>query len=379
MGIMKSRERVNRIFNHKDVDRPAKDFGGTIVTSITKKAYMKLLDYLNYNYKEDDIEIVDYTMGTVIPSEKILKKLNVDFRRIGLSNKPKIENNKHKDKFGIKLRKAEPHDYYDIFYNPLKELDIEEIEKYSWPKLEDKYIFNNLKIEAEDLYKNSQYGLVGCMGPCNFYEMGQKLRGYEQFGVDLLLNPKIVKKIFDNLLNIQKEYYKYYLDAIGKYIHVIFYADDLGMQDRPQISPKTYRELIKPYHKEIFTFMKNRTDAKLLLHCCGDIYPFLNDLIDVGVDIINPVQVTAKDMDPKRLKDEFGDRIIFWGGIDEQFIVNKGNKEEITENVKEMIKILGKDGGYVVAVAHNIQEDTPPENILLIFDVAEKYSYYDNN
>ena len=188
----------------------------------------------------------------------------------------------------------------------------------------------------------------------------------------MILNPQIVREIFDNLLAIQKEVFAEYLKYLGKYLDIIFYADDLGMQDRPQISPKMYREMIKPYHKAIFSFIRERTDARIFLHSCGDIYPFLEDLIEAGVDIINPVQLSAREMEPKKLKDEFGRKLIFWGGIDEQFLINKFSQNEILLKVKEIVEILGRDGGYVAAISHNVQEDTPPENIIAVFDYIEK-------
>ena len=370
---MNSRERIKRAFNHQETDRPPMDFGGTIVTSLTKSAYMELLKYLKIDYDAQKIEIVDYTMGTVIPDESILKKLNVDFRRIGTNNKPQIVDNRFKNAFGTEFKKAEPHDYFDMVNFPLKELSFEQIKKYSWPYLKDKSIFNELSFIAKDLYEGTKYGLVGCMGPSNFFEMGQKLRGFDQFGIDLLLNKEIVKAIFDSLLEIQMECYDLYLKSVGKYIDVIFYADDLGMQDRLQLSPALYREMVKPYHKKIFSFIKNRTDAKIFLHCCGSIYPVISDLIDVGVDILNPVQTTAKDMDPVKLKKEFGKKLVFWGAIDEQHLLNSAGREEIRENVYKMIEILGENGGYVVAATHNIQDDTPSENILLLFDLVKNY------
>lgn len=368
---MNSRERIKRAFSHREADRPPMDFGGTIVTSLTRSAYIKLLNYLNNDYDTKKIEIVDYTMGTVIPDEKILKKLNVDFRRIGINSIPQIINNKFRNAFGTEFKKAEPHDYYDMVRFPLKELDQQQIKKIPWPHLKDKSIFNKLSFTAKDMYENTKYGLVGCMGPSNFFEMGQELRGFDQFGIDLLLNKEIVKTIFDNLLEIQIDYYDLYLKSIGKYIDVIFYADDLGMQDRMQLSPKLYREMVKPYHKKIFDFIKNRTDAKIFLHCCGSIYPVIGDLIEVGVDILNPVQTTAKDMEPEKLKKEFGEKIVFWGAIDEQYLLNKASKKEIKENVLKTIKIMGKNGGYVAAATHNIQDDTPCENILFLFNLIE--------
>lgn len=373
---MDSKERISRVFEHKEADRPLKDFGGTVVTSISKNAYIKLLDSCT-DPKENpaglinDLKIIDMSMSTVLPSEKILKRLNVDFRLVASEDIPAITDNKYFTSLGIGMKKAQPFEYFDVVYSPLKDLDIEQIKKFNWPKAVDTDVFKELQKTAKDIHEYTKYGIIGQAGPVGFYEKGQMLRGYEQFGVDLMLNRDIVSEIFDNLLIIQKEVFSSYLDYTGKYLNVIFYADDLGMQDRPQISPEMYRNIVKPYHKEIFSFIKQKTDAKIFLHSCGDIYPFLEDLIDAGVDIINPVQVSAKEMEPKKLKDEFGRRLIFWGGIDEQFLINNAAKEEILAQVEETVKVLGRDGGYVAAISHNVQEDTPAENVIAVFDHIE--------
>ncbi len=373
---MDSKERIQRVFNHKEADRVPKDFGGTVVTSISKNAYVKLLNMYskNKNIATDftqDLKIIDKSMSTILPSEEILKRLNVDFRLLAVEDRPWIKGNKYFTSLGIGLKKAQPFEYFDVVYNPLKDLDLEQIKKYKWPKIEDSAIFKKLQDTARDICENTRFGLVGQTGPLGFYEKGQMLRGYEQFGVDLMLNNDIVREIFDNLLILQKEAFKYYLKHVGKYLDVIFYADDLGMQDRPQISPEMYRNIVKPYHKEIFSFIKENTEAKIFLHSCGDIYPFIEDFIDAGVDIINPVQVSAMEMEPKKLKDEFGERLILWGGIDEQFLINKKTQDEILIKVKEIVEILGRDGGYVAAISHNVQEDTPAENIFAVFDYIE--------
>ena len=179
--------------------------------------------------------------------------------------------------------------------------------------------------------------------------------------------------LYDRLFELQKKYFENYLAEVGKYVQIIGYADDLGMQDRPQMSPDTYREVIKPYHKKIFKFIHERTDAKILLHCCGAIVPLIEDLISAGVDILNPVQTRATGMVPEKLKAMFGDRLIFWGGLDEQYLLPKGTKAEIDAAVKELMKTLGKNGGYVFAPSHNIQEDTPTENIIAMYEAAGKY------
>lgn len=373
---MDSKERISRVFEHKEADRPLKDFGGTVVTSISKNAYIKLLNSCTDSKENpagliNDLKIIDMSMSTVLPSEKILKRLNVDFRLVASEDIPAITDNKYFTSLGIGMKKAQPFEYFDVVYSPLKDLDIEQIKKFNWPKAVDTDVFKELQKTAKDIHEFTKYGIIGQAGPVGFYEKGQMLRGYEQFGVDLMLNRDIVSEIFDNLLIIQKEVFSSYLDYTGKYLNVIFYADDLGMQDRPQISPEMYRNIVKPYHKEIFSFIKQKTDAKIFLHSCGDIYPFLEDLIDAGVDIINPVQVSAKEMEPKKLKDEFGRRLIFWGGIDEQFLINNAAKEEILAQVEETVKVLGRDGGYVAAISHNVQEDTPAENVIAVFDHIE--------
>jgi len=361
---MKSRERVLRSFEHKEADRVPRDLGTTIVTSLTKNAYVKLLNYLGY---KENVVIEDYFQGVVIPSEKVLRKLRIDFRRVGLPNKQEIKDNSYTDCCGIVYRRAFPHDYYDIVKNPLKNMTIEEIENYPWPKFEFTEELRDLSIKAKDLYDNSEYTIVGDVIIGGFNEFGQKLLGWEDYSIDLMTNPNLIRKLFDILFELQKDAWGHYLDAIGKYIHVIYWGDDLGTQDRPQMPPDIFKKLIKPFYKKMFDFIKSKTDAKLFLHSCGDIYPYINDLIETGVDILNPVQVSANEMEPIRLKEEFGDRLIFWGGIDEQFVLRNSNVQEVISNAKKIINILGKSGGYVLAATHNIQEDILPEKILALF------------
>jgi uroporphyrinogen decarboxylase len=139
------------------------------------------------------------------------------------------------------------------------------------------------------------------------------------------------------------------------------------------MSLEMFREMIKPYYREYFQYLKERTEAKLFYHCCGGVEPFLDDLIEVGVDIINPVQPTAAGMDPGHLKQKYGDRIVFWGGIDTQHILPHGTPEEVQEETRKMLDLMGVGGGYVLAAVHNIQPDTPPENIMAMLDTAFSY------
>jgi uroporphyrinogen decarboxylase len=172
------------------------------------------------------------------------------------------------------------------------------------------------------------------------------------------------------------EFFRHYLEAVGDCIDVVVVSDDLGGENGPLISPELYRELVKPAQKKLWQFIKSNTEAYLFLHSCGSIYRFIPDLIEIGVDILNPIQVAAKDMDTRRLKDEFGDKLIFWGGIDTQRILPFGSPEDVESEVKKRIADMAPGGGYVLTAVHNIQAGVSPENICMMYDAARKWGAY---
>jgi len=369
---MDPRERVIKALNHQETDKIPVDFGGTVVTCLDYNAHIKLKKYFGIKENENNA-IIDYTMGTVEPCEQLKQLFESDFRRISLNcAKPAIVNGIFENGFGMKFKKANPHEYFDVIYHPLHNADISDIDKMKMPDPDDPQLYHGIKDRAKDLYEYSPYAVVADFGIPGFYETSQKLRGYENLACDLLINAEFVTVLFDRLLELQKKFFANYLSRVGKYVQVIGYADDLGMQDRPQISPETYKTVIKPYHKAIFKFIHENTDAKILLHSCGAIFPLIDDLIDAGADILNPVQTGAVNMEPSRLKNTFGNKTSFWGGIDEQHILPNGTTGEIYAEVKKMIKIMGKGGGYILGPGHNIQNDTPPENIAAMYEAAKK-------
>ena len=153
-------------------------------------------------------------------------------------------------------------------------------------------------------------------------------------------------------------------------------SDDLGGENAPLISPDLYREMVKPAQKKLWQFIKDNTEAQLFQHTCGNVYSLIPDLIEIGVDILNPVQVAAKDMDSKRLKEEFGDRLTFWGAIDTQRVLPYGSPEDVETEVKKRIADMAPGGGYVLTAVHNIQAGVSPENICMMYDAAKKYGKY---
>jgi uroporphyrinogen decarboxylase len=176
--------------------------------------------------------------------------------------------------------------------------------------------------------------------------------------------------VFRQISDVILSSLKLYLEQVGQYIQVVKMGDDLGTQNGPLMSPATYRQMIKPYHREIFRLIKQYTDAKVFLHSCGSVYKLLPDLIDAGVEILNPVQVSAHDMDTRRLKTEFGNRLSFWGAIDTQHVLPNGNPEEVKAEVERRVSDLAVGGGYVLAPVHNVQADVPPGNVITMYQHA---------
>ena len=193
----------------------------------------------------------------------------------------------------------------------------------------------------------------------------------------LALEQKKVEEYLERYLEFKLEFWDNLLEQIGDMVDVVCESDDLGTQEATWISKDMYRHLIKPRQKKLFSFIKRRAEVKVFLHSCGSIYDFIPDLIETGVDILNPIQVSAAKMDTAKLKREFGKDLVFWGGgIDTQKVLPYGTKQEIEDEVKKRIDDLAPGGGFVFATVHNIQEDVPPENIVAMLRALNKYGYY---
>ena len=195
--------------------------------------------------------------------------------------------------------------------------------------------------------------------------------------VDLAINKELASKVLDIVLAQRKDFYGKFLDVVGPYVDMFMGSDDLGTQEGLLISPELYREMFKPRHKELNEFVKSKANVKLFHHSCGAIRELINDLIEVGVDVLNPIQVSAKGMDTKKLKQDFGEKIVFWGGgCDTQKILPFGSPAEVREEVKQRISDLKPGGGFVFTQIHEIQPETPPENIMAMFEAAKEHRAY---
>jgi len=232
----------------------------------------------------------------------------------------------------------------------------------------------SLAEEAHRLYEETDYALVADFLGGGIFEQALWMRGFERFMMDMVSDEPFATALLDTLLELYIEFYAVYLEAVGPYVQIVAVGDDLGMQTGPLISPRLYRRLIKPRHRELYDFIHSRTEAKIMHHTCGSVFPFVQDLIDVGVDILNPIQTSARGMDPVALKREFGERLVFHGGIDVQQILPFATPERVREEVRHIVTTLGQGGGYIFAPSHNIQADVPPENIVAMYEAIQEIS-----
>jgi uroporphyrinogen decarboxylase len=383
---MNPRERVVASLNHEEPDRVPLDFGSW-VTSIHKGAYTNLLSFLGL--ETSNIRLKDWIQQLPYLDGKFLDRFGVDTRYIrpgapeGKSWRlQRDENETHyyiTDGWGVK--RAMPKDgglYYDIVVHecPLRNSTVDDLEEYNWPDPADPGFTRGIVEEAKKLREETDYAIVGDFNFESWYENCWYMRGFEQWYKDFYRNPEFVEALLDITAELHMQFLVKILDAVGEYLDVVMQGDDLAIQDGPVMSPEMYRKFIKPRQAKIFDLIKQKTDAKLFYHCCGSVRTLIPDLIEIGVDIINPVQVSAKGMDTKELKEEFGDKICFWGAVDTQHVLPYGSQKEVKKEVKKRINDLAPGGGYILTSVHNVQSDVPPENIMAMCEALQNCRRY---
>jgi uroporphyrinogen decarboxylase len=382
---MTSRERVLAALNFQIPDRVPIDLGG-FQSGIHKKAYLELLRYLG---KVEEIEMLDPVQQLVRPSEEILEMLRVDIRYItakgprdfdgAISQKFRQGELWHdlRDEFGVVWSMPDKQQLYmDISHHPLAEATLGEIASYPFPDGSDPSRFEGVREEVLKIQNNTPYAVSTGIGGV-VYETCWYLRGLERWFMDMLENPTFCEALLDQLLKFWLDYYTGFMKEIGDIIDVVMIGDDLAGQSGPLFPPEFYRSVIKPRQKRLVQHIKTLTRAKIWYHTCGSVVEYIPDLVDNGIDILNPVQITAQGMDPEFLKNRFGKELVFWGGgIDSQHVLPFAGPEEVKSHVKLNMEAFKPGGGYVFNNVHNIQADIPPENILAMYEAAFEYGRY---
>jgi uroporphyrinogen decarboxylase len=383
---MNSRERVLSSLNHKEPDRVPYDLGGTVVTGIGVKAYRKLRNYLGL--PEVEPEIVDIFQQIAKVDDDVLEKLGVDVKNISPRSSATFKIDVKDggdywyfyDEFQIGWRMPKDNGlYYDMFKHPLagEHITTEDVDKFAWPDPLDPARFVGLKeaaLHVRDVEKRAV--VVGSM-TAGIMEVFAWTRGFKDYFSDFGDNPDLAEKFMDRILEMQIAFWGKMFETIGDVIDVAGTADDFAGQQSMLISPRTYRKLAKPRHKELFDYIHKHSNAKIFFHSCGAIRPVIPDLIEIGCDIINPVQVSAAGMDSADLKRDFGKDITVWGGgVDTQRVLGIGTPEQVREDVKRRLHDFMPGGGFIFNTVHNIQGNVPVENIIAMWETLQEYGKY---
>lgn len=382
---MSSRQRVLKALNHETPDRVPIDLGG-FQTGIHRIAYVQLLDHLGIR---DDVATLDPVQQLARPCEALLERFHVDTRYIVAhgpeSFKGGIERNTRdgrlwhdlKDEFGVVWSMPDDRPLYmDISHHPLASASLADLADYPFPKGDDPTRFTGLREQVQTLRRETPYALSTGIGGV-VYEVCWYLRGLERWFMDTIENPAFCEALLDRTLEFWLGYYCEFMKEIGDLVDVVMIGDDIGGQSGPLFSPKFYRSIVKPRQKKLVQHIKSLTPAKIWYHTCGSVRQLIPDLLDNGIDILNPVQISAADMDPRDLKTQFGDKLTFWGGgIDTQHVLSVASPAEIGKHVRRNLEVFKPGGGYVFNSVHNIQAGVPPENIVALFDAAYEYGFY---
>lgn len=379
---MNPRERLQRALNHQEPDRVPMDLGATRNSGITMPAYRRLVESLGLALETQPLGTTGNSrvLGVAAIDERVLERLGVDVRGVFLGppdNWADIElpDNAFQDQWGVVWKRPPTSLYFDPVRFPLAgEISLHDVMRYPWPDVAgDAGYTRGLRDRALWLHERTEYGIVlHLQDICVHYS--QWLRGYEDWYTDFHLNPGVLTAIMDAVLERRMAVAESAIAAVGDIVDVISCSDDVADQRGPMVSPDSYRKFIKPRHRRFFDMVHSRSDAKVLFHSDGSLPKLLPDFIEIGIDFINPVQVSAAGMDDTaRLKREFGRDIGFWGAIDNVRVLPYGTPDDVRAEVQRRIRDLGPGGGYVLGAVHNIQPDVPPENIVALFDSARAY------
>jgi uroporphyrinogen decarboxylase len=373
--------------NHQEPDRVPYDLGGTILTGIHEKAYRRLRKHLGL--PEVQIQIQDAHQQLAVVHDDLKQRLKVDVYGVnpskphGIGQLPWSEDGYDKlvDEWGIEWWK--PQDggfYYDMRRHPLAGINtLEELAKYKFPDPLDPGRYEGMAQRASELMHRKQVAYVLGRNAPGIFEIALWMRGFENFYCDMVENQKFAEALLDIILEIKMKYWARALELVGPNVMMISEADDLASQNGCLVSPELYRKLIKPRHTKLFAFIKRRAQApvKIFYHSCGAIFSLLPDLIESGVEVLNPVQVGARGMDSKQLKREFGKQLTFYGGgVDTQRVLPRGTPQEVRDEVKRRIDDFAPGGGFIFTTVHNIQADVPPENIVAMWETLREYGVY---
>ena len=371
MSQMTHRERVIAALSHKEPDMVPLDFASTRDSSIVVEGYERLKRH--FGVQAENV-LTSSMMQVVDVDERILKALDIDTRGVFPATPPDVILGEahYRDEWGIERVKPPGSFYYDQLSFPLAgEITMSDIVRYPWPDPHDPIRRRGLKERVKQIRDET-----GCAVVLNlqsgFVHTSQYLRGFEDWFLDFARDRTLLETLFDAVLDVSLAICRELLEEVGAEVDVLLASDDLGLQGGLMVSPEAYRDLIKPRHRRYFQLMHDMSPARVLFHTCGSVVDILDDLVEIGVDVLHPVQVSAAGMDPAQLKKRWGEKLVFWGAIDTQRVLPYGSVQDVKTEVERRIEELGPGGGYVLGAVHNIQPDVPTKNLLAMYHHARE-------
>ncbi len=377
---MTSKERLTAALNFREPDRVPVIVGVSNATGIKMGAYRRLKALLEI--ETEDRYLYDWPeLGTALPDEEVLGHLNCDVRGVWdrfpqavyRRNTNRDAHSNYIDDWGSGAKEISPGDWFPGIHPLADATTIQELEAYGgWPDMDDPYRVSHVKKAAAEIKNNSNFPVMGTPWLLFPFERAFAMQGMDKFLINMAMFPEFAQALLQKHLELCKTLMGHFLDELGDNVDIIKIGDDLGTNKSLLISPTMYREMLKPIHAELIAFIKQRTKAKVLFHSDGDIFNLIEDFIEIGVDILNPIQTSAGKMsDLSRLKEKYGGRIVFCGGIDTQKILPFGTPEDVKKEVRRVSEILGEGGGYILTSVHTIMNDVPAENILAMVQAVE--------
>jgi len=376
---MDSRERILTTLQHKEPDRIPFDLASGMMTGIHHDAYRRWRTALDLP-SDDPVRFFEPSMQIVLSAEDFLDRLEVDTRPALPAWSAGFPLVIHEDEnsyyyydewgYGLKMPKSDPI-YYSLFYHPLRSAEtLADLAQYPFPDPTDPTRLIPIEDQIAIAERKGKAVVLNniCAGTM---EVASWLRGIEPFLMDLAQSPEMAAYLLDRVVDYKLAYWEIVLERFGDRVDIVIESDDIGSQTGLLISPAMYRRLIKPRHKRLLDFIHAHTQAKVFFHSCGAVRPILPDFIEIGVDILNPVQFNAAGMDAAALKRDFGDSLVFWGGgVETQSILGRGTPQQVRDNVRRQIDLLAPGGGFVFATVHNIQSDVPVENLASMWEAV---------
>jgi uroporphyrinogen decarboxylase len=376
MSEMTPRECFWKVVNHEEPDRIPIFWGGTN-SSIVPSHYDALCKELGItNFKKP---VGDFGTINLHPAVRERLHSDVELLILGAPRRRRLENGLIEDgMWGFRMKEVGGYRTFPDEITPLRHAkNIEDIEAHPiWPDPDDPAYYENQKDRATKLFDTDKIVLGEASYAGSPFFIYPWFRGVDQWMMDPYTNPDFYMYLAQKIVDFSAAILEHWLDQVGTYLDVLCFYDDIAMQTGPMVSLDHYRKWILPYEKQLVDVAKKMTKAKFSIHCCGSCYDLLPGFMEVGYEILNPMQTRAKNMETWRLKRDYGDRLTFYGGVDIQRLLPFGTEEDIRRGVKDLIKSLAPGGGFLFATSHNIEPDTPPKNIVAMFDAAHEFGRY---